>query len=303
MVFIRGIPDSLKAGVADGKYMVSGNLIKHTGGKKTIAGQLIPVGPEAARSVSGIAASLTAATTALAGANLLVSVAGFVVVQKQLDRLSDQLDGMQRDIRDLLVGQADMQSRLDALDRAKMLSGIRGVERALEYNDHSALLESMRVLDECRLYFESISIGLLHDAKKAYSKPDAVEWTVKSAVLSGVALAHAHALSGKTQRALDGLSEQKVWLSTINEEFRRPFSEEKYAPWIRSLQAEAVHGCERMIAWLADVIVGVVCLRNQYQLCADSGKKPQELLSELPSGGIYFAVNDAHVSEFEAASE
>lgn len=161
----RYIPKHLVDGYISGEYRLWGGVLRRAfgEGRGQIVGFLtegwqlarqieqgLPISAEALQSAVGNAKMAAQLATGIGVLNLGVQVAGFALVLKRLDRISGQLDGIQRDLIAVAENIAWLEKMMLGDLRARAGNALSTAERAMRQRDRILLNQARTIADGVR---------------------------------------------------------------------------------------------------------------------------------------------------------
>ena len=289
MIFKRTLPDALQALVSNGESHVAGNLIKD-GATGKIQGQLIPLTTEGALALKHVTPVLCAATLAMQGINLLVTIRGFRKVGRQLEQIDAQLRGIDDQIKHVLEKQEQALFEMSVQRQSRLLAGVRSLERGLRLGSDVAFWQGLQAVDETADYNCLLCKALLAPAETIYRTAETLSKPLEAVVSYRAASAHALANRCQWEEAQGVLCETVVWVHDLQASFEAPFNEDMPPAWLGDLSGDDRQSVKALVPRFRQYRAGLGMLQRMYSLCMDTNLTVDELVAKGGEDGYLVAL-------------
>lgn len=280
---LRMIPEGFRAGIEAGRYTVHGGVIRHAAGSKSIAGHLVMADPSALQGLGAAFGPLLAATTALSGLNLVVSIAGFIVISRKLSAIGKKLDLVIDKLDELLQGQMRTMWLQELERRSSLQANLDNLARGVRIGDDAMTSGALNSLTKNVWFYRASSDHLLLDVRKVYRDPAPLRQCTELALAASLAQSHALALRGHPNEAVRLLDEVEEWRGVQQKTVDEPHKGRPEPTWLGRVPAKSIDAVRAFVRWHREIPEGMAYTRNLYQFCVDNDTTPDEL-SQMAEG-------------------
>lgn len=306
-VYPRTLKDSaeLIARISSGEYTVHGGVVRiskgYPGAGQVVAHLQMPSDgidlsdqfselKEAMSKSEGALSTLKAlqiANLALSGLNLAVSVAGFAIVCKKLNGISDQLKLQSEQLGEIKNLLAEIKALDEIRDDAKFRAVLKTVKDYAESGNISALEGQKGVLDECyelnRMILERVVL------KPGVSLLETVRPLQERLIYLGMALAFVNSKVCSEKKGAESLCELTSDLARISQQVFDTIAENQ--AWVEGLSKADSNSIIRCLEYRKDVEPAIEYQRDML-LVANGNPDFRALLNENISEARFLVYQD-----------
>lgn len=283
---VREIPEWVTEGLSNKTLTEHGGVIRNLKGQIVAhlqfgdAEAMEKVG-QALSQMSGqlnVLQGLQTATLALQGLNLVVSVAGFAIVCKKLNRISDQLVSMDARIQEVLQHQMQMEWKQELERRSRFRANLESLASGLNTNDAVVTGDALNRLRESAVFYEMLATHVASDVRAAYLDAVLVNEILRNVAAIRLSIAHAQALRGHLEEASSVLRNLRGWHAKQLEVLEKPLLEKPTPVWLGFPDYQKKKKqWQELVLTQRRIPEGIEYVENQIDLCKRKAISFQDL--------------------------
>lgn len=225
--------------------------------------------------------SLQQVTLAMQGMNLAISAAGFAIVLKKLNDLSQQLRQIDAKIDQLQFTADEIKHYQELIQTTRYHANLESLYSGVQRHDRHMISGATLNLREIQYLFQHVCDSLLQDLYSIYQNSSAFQTHFKAAFGSAMYIANAHAQLGEYAEAERVIDELSLWQKQIETRLLTPINSSKPI-WLSRLSVTETQQAREATSLQQAIPENLLYTKNTYQLCREANVNLLELKAQNP---------------------
>lgn len=225
---------------------------------------------------------LQQATVAMQGMNLAVSVAGFALVMRQLNKISQQLKQINANIDQLQLTADEIQAYQQLVQTSRYHANLESLQSGLLRVDKPMISGSMVNLREVQYLFQHVCNCQLDNLPSLYKDSVLFQHHFKLAFGSAVSIANAHAHLGEYPEAERVITNMSQWQAEVKTRLFSPIKNTIPPFWLGKLSENEKIQVKATTTLQKILPENLHYIKNTYQLCQMTNVNLMKLRMQEP---------------------